>query len=160
MDEPTEGTLDNGRSARLAKLGAVVRRAREEAGLTQAQLGERLAPILGEVVPQTTLSRWEKGSVGLDVEMLRALELALRLRAGLLAWKGGYIEAAGEPYIDDIQTGTVWQVSEAIKHLRAAETLELGVRIHNEWVTLADGTVPTRWVIELFHEAPQVTETF
>ena len=77
------------RAERLRQTGSAIRHARGE--LTQSELGERLAPYLGEPVPQTTISRWESGTITLDLEVLHALELALELQPGTLFHNAGYV---------------------------------------------------------------------
>jgi transcriptional regulator with XRE-family HTH domain len=60
-------------------------------------LGELLAPILGHDVPQTTISRWEIGSVSIDLEQLRAVEAALGLTPGTLFANSGYCRSQFTP---------------------------------------------------------------
>ena len=74
--------IEEQRAERLRQTGRAIRHARGE--LTQSELGERLAPFLGEPVPQTTISRWESGAVSLDLETLHAIEGALDLQPGTL----------------------------------------------------------------------------
>lgn len=74
-----------------AQLGRVMRAARERAGVTQADLGFALAPLLGEEVPQTTLSRWEVGGVELSVRQFQAVEAALGLAPGVLFAAAGVV---------------------------------------------------------------------
>jgi len=81
--------LEKDRSDRLRAIGRAIRNARGE--VTQAELGERLEPFLGESSPQTTISRWEKGIVSIDLEQLRAIELALKKPAGSLFHEAGYV---------------------------------------------------------------------
>jgi transcriptional regulator with XRE-family HTH domain len=81
--------IEEDRAERLRQTGRAIRHARGE--LTQSELGERLGPYLGEAVPQTTISRWESGSVTLDVEVVHALELALDLDPGTLFHNAGYV---------------------------------------------------------------------
>lgn len=59
-----------------------------EAGLTQAEFGERLGDS-----PQTTVSRWEKGFVELTAQQVNDIEEALELPQGHLLQIAGYCEA-------------------------------------------------------------------
>jgi transcriptional regulator with XRE-family HTH domain len=74
---------DRERTQHLRRLGDAIRSART--GLTQARLGAILD------VPQTTISRWEKGQVALDVIQIFELELALGLVPGSLLSAAGLI---------------------------------------------------------------------
>jgi transcriptional regulator with XRE-family HTH domain len=71
------------RNTHLTNLGKAIRAAR--GSLTQAQLGALLQ------VPQTTISRWEKGQVALDVIQVAELEQALGLEGGSLLIAAGLI---------------------------------------------------------------------
>lgn len=84
---PKTPTPAEARAARRAALGVAIRNARQEHGLTQHELGERL-----EDTPQTTISRWEKGLVDLNLEQLCELEAALGLRLGTFAMATGFCE--------------------------------------------------------------------
>lgn len=68
----------------LVNLGQSIRTARGT--LTQAQLGALLD------VPQTTISRWEKGLVALDVLQVLEIETALGLESGSLLVAAGIVE--------------------------------------------------------------------
>jgi transcriptional regulator with XRE-family HTH domain len=70
----------------LRDLGAAVRSLRGE--MTQQQVGE----LLG--LPQTTISRWEKGMVDLTGVQIRELELALNVEHGGLLQAAGWITDA------------------------------------------------------------------
>ena len=61
-------------------LGAALRTARLEAGLTQAQLAERVAALLEAETKQANISKIEKGEVGASFEMLQAIATALGTR--------------------------------------------------------------------------------
>ena len=80
------------RREHLSNLGQAIRSAR--GSLTQARLGALLE------VPQTTVSRWEKGHVALDVIRIRELELALGLESGSLLIDAGL--TTGKQRINDI----------------------------------------------------------
>ena len=85
-------TPDPAAGSRLAALGRAIRRAR--GSLTQAELGSRLG------LPQTTISRWEQGTVDLGVGQVHALRRALGLRSGRTAYERGYAgpsEVGGDP---------------------------------------------------------------
>ena len=76
------------RDERLRRLGSAIRTA--SGSMTQAELGRRLEPFLGEAFPQTTISRWERGAVSMDLEQIRAIELALSVPQGTLFYASGY----------------------------------------------------------------------
>lgn len=73
---------------RRVALGEEIRR--ERGVRTQSDLGRLLKPQLGAPVPQTTISRWEKGETELGLEQVRALEIVLGLEHGTLARAAGY----------------------------------------------------------------------
>jgi transcriptional regulator with XRE-family HTH domain len=83
------------RLERHRRVGRVIRAARGE--LTQTRLGDALGPHVGAPVPQTTVSRWESGEVSLDLDTLRAIELALELPPGSLFIETGYVPASTTP---------------------------------------------------------------
>lgn len=60
---------------------------------TQTELGEMLAEFQpdGLPIPQTTISRWERGTVDLTLEQALQIEQALGVPLGTLARAGGYI---------------------------------------------------------------------
>ena len=63
-----------------SKVGALIRALREEAGLTQLQLAEKLG------VSDRAVSKWECGRGAPDVTLLGALSAALKVNVeGLLA---------------------------------------------------------------------------
>jgi len=75
-----------GRAATVAHrrlLGEAIRVARGD--VSQAALGERVG------VPQTTVSRWEAGGVGLTLDQVVTLEHALSLPPGGLLRAAGYV---------------------------------------------------------------------
>lgn len=71
---------------RLRLMGAAIRSARLEAGLTQARLGSRIG------VPQSVVSSWEAGLVRHRVETVHLLEVTLGLAPGALLIAGGYVQ--------------------------------------------------------------------
>lgn len=95
----SEGRRIGEREIRLRRLGRQIALAR--AGISQADLGERLGEFLDRDIPQTTISRWEKGQVDLGVEQIRALEIVLEMdpRGSLLA-ASGYVEFSEVPAQD------------------------------------------------------------
>ena len=106
-------------------LGAAIRRARENAGLSQTQLGEALNPS----VDQSWVSRWERGLGTPALEQLAQIEPATGVAQGTLFRAGGYIgvitddvEAAAladEDLTDDERT----LVLGVIRGIRAARQL-------------------------------------
>lgn len=89
-DDPTTGA----KAKRRRALGIALRNIRTQAELTQGELGEMLAnTTLGPfAIPQTTISRWEAGTVELELEQVFGIEQALKLRKGTLAAAAGYYE--------------------------------------------------------------------
>lgn len=69
--------------------------------MTQTELGYRLAEFQpdGQPIPQTTVSRWERGTIDMTFEQAFDIEQALRVAPGTLARAGGYV-AADETYKD------------------------------------------------------------
>ena len=61
--------------------------------LTQTELGIKLAEYQadGQPIPQTTISRWERGTIDMTFEQALEIELALNVPRGALARAGGYI---------------------------------------------------------------------
>jgi len=90
------------RERRLRRLGRQIQVARE-GRLSQGDLGLRLGPILNREIPQTTISRWEKGDVDLGVEQVRALEIVLGKPRGALLAAAGYVEFE-RPLEEDIRS--------------------------------------------------------
>ncbi len=157
MAEPIDGSSDEARTARLERLGAEMKRAREAVGITQAQLGERLAVFLGEPVPQTTVSRWENGTVSTDFETARAIELALGLTPGTLGRRAGYVVATDVERWTGFTAGFLSDVDDAVEHMKAADLLTLGVRVWNRMVPApeyGEGYETVEWVVELFTDIP------
>lgn len=61
-------------------------------GLNQTELGVKLGTYQpnGQPIPQTTVSRWERGTVDLTFEQALEIEVALGLTPGTLFKAGGY----------------------------------------------------------------------
>lgn len=76
---------EQSREERRKAIGAVIRNARGE--MTQSELGVKLGDV-----PQTTISRWEKGIVDLTLEQTRDLERALGLQHGTIFIAAGYVD--------------------------------------------------------------------
>ena len=89
MGRRSSGQRDPDAQSRRSALGASIREARKP--LNQTEFGDLLKPLLGERVPQTTLSRWELGEIEMTLEQVRAIELALGLELGSLAKRSGYL---------------------------------------------------------------------
>lgn len=83
--------MSSEREVRLRRLGRQIALARDGL-MNQEELGIRLGDYLDREIPQTTISRWEKGLVDLGVEQLRALEIVLGKRPGSLLAGAGYIK--------------------------------------------------------------------
>src|SRR5437870_1489880 len=123
VKKPTEAERA---AERHAALGKAIKRFRGSA--TQAQLGALLD------VPQTTISRWEAGSVDLGLEQIRAIELALELPLGTVGRAAGFVDpglTGDEDCWPGFRVGFFDRVEEAQAELAAAATLDLGVRIFN-----------------------------
>lgn len=134
-------------SLRLGRIGRAIREARGD--LSQTELSARLN------VPQTTISRWERGTVDFTVEQLRVIEIALDMEPGELLIAGGYVRGQ-EPREGVVREITHASFAEAIAMVRAAEELDLGVRMSNEW-HLTGGPDHERvldWAVTLSAEAP------
>lgn len=86
-----EDRRERDRRVRLRRLGRQIALARDGL-MNQEELGVRLGEYLDREIPQTTVSRWEKGLVDLGVEQVRALELVLELRPGSLMAGAGYLK--------------------------------------------------------------------
>lgn len=69
------------------KTGALIRRLRQEQGLTQKQLAERLT------LSDRTISKWERGAGCPDISLLR--EVARTLQVDVEALLSGVLEAPG-----------------------------------------------------------------
>lgn len=74
---------DTARERRRRAIGRAIASLRE--GMNQTELGYKLD------APQTTVSRWERGTVDLTLEQALAIETHLGLPLGTLAKAGGYI---------------------------------------------------------------------
>lgn len=84
--------LDRARLRRRLALGNQIRSLRGE--VSQVDLGIRLAPLQPDLlpVPQSTISRWEKGGTELTAEQIHDIEAVLRVRPGTLFEAAGYVE--------------------------------------------------------------------
>lgn len=80
---------------RLDALGAQIKILREEREWSQTDLGVALAPYQadGKPVPQTTVSRWEKGQVDFTANQVRSIERAFGLAKGTLLAYAGYVDS-------------------------------------------------------------------
>lgn len=63
--------------------------------MTQTELGVKLGDYQqdGEPIPQTTISRWERGTIDMTFEQALEIEMALGVPFGTLARAGGYVAA-------------------------------------------------------------------
>lgn len=77
------GTTEEDRVRRRRRLGQAIKDYRRD--MPQADLGM----LLGDI-PQTTISRWERGLVDLTLEQLHDLETVLKLTPGTLLVASGY----------------------------------------------------------------------
>lgn len=84
---------------RRRRLGEQIRNLRSAAGMTQGDLGNALANTsAGDLpIPQTTISRWETGSVELEMEQVYAIEAVLKVPHGHLSAAAGYATAELKP---------------------------------------------------------------
>ena len=149
MTEGTEG------AARLRRLGRAIRSKREAAELTQADLGERIGFVTGESVPQTTVSRWENGAVNLDVEQVRAIEIALQLMPGALLVEAGYVEletVAADAHRAGVRTLHPSTMEEALAAIEAATALGLGVRAFKR-PAVGTSSAGDTWTVVLYGDA-------
>jgi excisionase family DNA binding protein len=80
-----------GRQERRAAAAAALAWARQNAGVSQAELAKRLEAAFGERVNQSAVSRWEGGLVSLDLEQVRAVAVALGLAPADLFRRTGYL---------------------------------------------------------------------
>lgn len=143
MPEPT---FDSTSRARLRSIGRALREARGE--LSQEELGRRLG------VPQTTVSRWERGTIDFGVEQLRMIETALGLEQGHLVLAGGYIP--GEEIPEDVVRHILARdLDDALRMVEAASTFHLGVRVTNRWVLAGRGAEKDlEWTVVVSRDAP------
>lgn len=127
----TDPNLDEHARRRLKAVGREIRKARGER--TQQELGE----LLGDL-PQTTVSRWEHGSVDFPLETIRRLEAALGLEDGHLLKAGGYVSKAAMPGtpIGSLSTDAIGSVKALID---AAELMEWGIQITNRVAPVTPG---------------------
>lgn len=81
--------MDEAVLARRRALGAAIRGAR--GGVSQAHLAAQLG------IRQPALSGWEHGRVGLDLDKVLTIEMALGLAPGILSGLGGYSAGGAVP---------------------------------------------------------------
>lgn len=81
--------------------GASLKQIRDEAGMTQADLGEAVAPLLGQdSYTQTAVGKWEReGNMQLDV--MAACEAVLEVPAGEILRRAGYL-AVGADTVENV----------------------------------------------------------
>lgn len=119
--------------------------------------GDRTQTEIGHLLdaPQTTVSRWESGSVDLTVEKVHEIEGKLGLETGHLLRAGGYIVGEGMPG-DPFSTHTTTERHEVEELLVAAELLGLGVSVTNRRVPSDrhPGTYTIEWEVRLHHRMP------
>ena len=138
---------------RRRRLGRIIRSLRGDR--TQAELGLALGGVI-----QTTISRWENGLVDLTMEQVLELERALEVKPGTLGSVAGYIEpdlVSSSPSAprDHIVTQYHDIHEEMLDALRAAVTLNFGVRLKNVWQQEASGGSTLLWELELRMEPPE-----
>jgi hypothetical protein len=83
---------------------------------------------------------------------LRSIELALGVAAGSLPQAAGYLDLTR---LDDERVElelVTTDFDDAIEHLRAAATLDLGVRLVNRWRRDPDGSSTREWSLGLYFE--------
>jgi transcriptional regulator with XRE-family HTH domain len=158
MAEANDSPVARDRAARLRAIGHAIRRFREAKDMTQAELGELLKGLLDDgPVPQTTISRWEAGSVSIDYETVRAIELALCLPLGTIAAAAHYVEPGVEPPAEVVQTIYFSDRRDAFRAAKDGDNLGFGVRVSN--LLWPDRDVPDQWVehwvLELLAEVPE-----
>jgi transcriptional regulator with XRE-family HTH domain len=68
-----------------ARLGRALRKAREDAGVTQSDLARRLETTPNQV------SRWEAGGRRLDLEVVEEAEMAMGLTSGTVLRLAGFV---------------------------------------------------------------------
>lgn len=81
--------------------GASLKQIRDEAGMTQADLGEAVAPLLGrDSYTQTAVGKWEReGNMQLDV--MAACEAVLEVPTGEILRRAGYL-AVGADTVENV----------------------------------------------------------
>jgi transcriptional regulator with XRE-family HTH domain len=90
----TENVVVSSRQAHQDALGAQIKKLREEQDMSQTDLGLALARFQPdrEPVPQTTISRWEKGQAALATWQVNDIERALGIREGSLLVAAGVVK--------------------------------------------------------------------
>lgn len=79
-----QAEIEAGREVRRTRLGDAIRDNRGE--MPQIEMGEKLGGV-----PQTTISRWERGLGDMTLEQLWDIENAFQLPHGTLARQAGYV---------------------------------------------------------------------
>lgn len=147
MPDPT---FDLAARARLRAIGRAIRTAR--GSVSQTELSTKLN------VPQTTISRWERGTVDFGLEQLRTLEHALELPPGHLFEAGRYI-AGREPQEAPLRKVQCDAVDEAGRLIEAAAGFGFGITLSNAWHPTDDPDHRTlRWTVVVREEAPEIDE--
>jgi hypothetical protein len=143
-----KGNAPRGTVNRPKALGRALRAARGDR--TQTEIGNLLGGI-----PQTTISRWEAGSVHLTVEQVNEVEATLGLEPGYLLRAGGYVKGEGMPG-PPIQVFETTDLEEVGKVLATAELLGWGARVTNRAVpsNQIPGADVTQWEIRLHDRMP------
>jgi transcriptional regulator with XRE-family HTH domain len=97
-----------------ARLGTFIRDRRQELGLTQEELADRL----GATVRQAEVSRLENNHIALPRrERLMAIAAALEVSLGELLVRTGWMEVAEGADLDALEAAAVLEESAAIAHV-------------------------------------------
>lgn len=139
-------TDDSAARARLRRLGRAIRHVRGET--TQAEFGARFG------VPQATLSRWELGVTDLSVEQVRAVEVAAGLQPGDLLRSAGYLreDPVARPSVRTVKEMTFERRAEALKMVKTADEVGLGVYLSNAWRSTGPDEAEMAWNLRLTEE--------
>ena len=131
---------------RLRALGRAIKAARGD--LSQAEVGAQLG------VPQSTVSRWERGGVDLGYEQVHQIEEVLDVEFGSIGKAAGFVEDA-EPDLDTTSFREMGGMNfqTVTEMLAAAVTLDLGVKVWNYWTTQEGGEV-LEWTVQMATEPP------
>ncbi len=89
----TQTASTEARLRRHRAIGKLIVALRQD--MTQTELGIKLAEFQqdGQPIPQTTISRWERGTIDMTFDQALEIEMALGVSQGTLARAGGYIAA-------------------------------------------------------------------